>query len=67
MFQQVLDLLKIKRIKAGKQFVDVGIAEEHAVALISGIAKNGGKKPVFGTNATFIQKELMTKFLKIYV
>ena len=44
-----------KRIKAGKQFVDVGIAEEHAVALISGIAKNGGK-PVFGTNATFIQR-----------
>ena len=44
-----------KRIKAGKQFVDVGIAEENAVGLISGIAKNGGK-PVFGTNATFIQR-----------
>ncbi len=44
-----------KRKKAGKQFVDVGIAEEHAVALISGIAKNGGK-PVFGTNSTFIQR-----------
>ena len=50
-FQQVLD----KREQAGKQFVDVGIAEEHAVAMISGIAKNGGK-PVFGTNATFIQR-----------
>ena len=46
---------KEKREKAGKQFVDVGIAEEHAVAMISGIAKNGGK-PVFGTNATFIQR-----------
>lgn len=44
-----------KRIIAGKQHVDVGIAEEHAVGLISGIAKNGGK-PVFGTNASFIQR-----------
>lgn len=44
-----------KRKQAGKQFVDVGIAEEHAVALVSGIAKNGGK-PVLGTNATFIQR-----------
>lgn len=46
---------KKKREQAGKQFVDVGIAEEQAVALISGIAKNGGK-PVLGTNATFIQR-----------
>ena len=44
-----------KRKQAGKQFIDVGIAEEHAVALISGIAKNGGK-PILGTNATFIQR-----------
>lgn len=44
-----------RRKKAGSQFVDVGIAEEHAVALVSGIAKNGGK-PVLGTNATFIQR-----------
>lgn len=44
-----------KRKQAGKQFVDVGIAEEQAVALISGIAKNGGK-PILGTNATFIQR-----------
>ena len=44
-----------RRLKAGNQFVDVGIAEENAVGLISGIAKNGGK-PVFGTNATFIQR-----------
>lgn len=44
-----------KRKQAGSQFVDVGIAEEHAVALISGIAKNGGK-PVLGTNSTFMQR-----------
>ena len=40
---------------AGKQFVDVGIAEEHAVALASGIAANGGK-PVYGVYSTFIQR-----------
>lgn len=44
-----------RRRAAGKQFVDVGIAEEHAVALASGIAKNGGK-PVFGVYSTFIQR-----------
>lgn len=44
-----------KRKQAGKQFVDVGIAEEQAVALISGIAKNGGK-PILGTNSTFMQR-----------
>ncbi|MDE6384836.1 MAG: 1-deoxy-D-xylulose-5-phosphate synthase [Eubacterium sp.] len=44
-----------KRKLAGKQFVDVGIAEEHAVALASGVAKNGGK-PVYGTFSTFIQR-----------
>ena len=44
-----------KRKQAGSQFVDCGIAEEQAVALVSGIAKNGGK-PVLGTNATFIQR-----------
>lgn len=43
------------RAKAGKQFVDVGIAEETAVALASGIAANGGK-PVFGVYSTFLQR-----------
>lgn len=43
------------REAAGKQFVDVGIAEEHAVALSSGIAAAGGK-PVFGVYSTFIQR-----------
>ena len=37
------------------QFVDVGIAEENAVAMASGIARNGGT-PVFGTFAPFFQR-----------
>lgn len=44
-----------RRVDAGKQFVDVGIAEEHAVALASGIAANGGK-PVYGVYSTFLQR-----------
>ena len=44
-----------KRKEAGKQFVDVGIAEETAVALASGIAKGGGK-PVYGVYSSFIQR-----------
>ena len=44
-----------RRKEAGKQFVDVGIAEEHAVALASGIAANGGK-PVYGVYSTFLQR-----------
>lgn len=37
------------------QFIDVGIAEENAVAMASGIAKNGGTA-VFGTFAPFFQR-----------
>lgn len=44
-----------KRKLAGKQYVDVGICEEHAVAMVSGIAKNGGK-PVFATHSSFFQR-----------
>ncbi len=44
-----------RREQAGKQYVDVGIAEEHAVALASGIAKAGGK-PVFGVCSSFVQR-----------
>lgn len=44
-----------KRKIAGKQFIDVGIAEEHAVALVSGIAAGGGK-PVFSTHSSFMQR-----------
>ena len=43
------------RVEAGRQFVDVGIAEEHAVAMASGIAKAGGR-PVFALNSTFLQR-----------
>lgn len=43
------------RKEAGKQFVDVGIAEEHAIALSSGIATNGGK-PFYGVIASFLQR-----------
>lgn len=44
-----------RRKEAGKQFIDVGIAEEHAVAMASGLAK-GGAKPIFSTHSTFIQR-----------
>lgn len=44
-----------RRQQAGRQFVDVGIAEEHAVALASGIAAGGGK-PVYGVYSSFIQR-----------
>ncbi len=43
------------RKEAGRQYIDVGIAEEHAVAMASGIAKNGGK-PVFSVFSTFLQR-----------
>lgn len=43
------------RKKAGKQFIDVGIAEEHAVALSSALASQG-IKPVYGVYSTFIQR-----------
>lgn len=43
------------RAKAGKHYVDVGIAEEHAIAFSSGIAKNGGK-PILGVMSSFIQR-----------
>ena len=44
-----------RRKEACKQFIDVGIAEEHAVALASGLAK-GGAKPIYSTHGTFIQR-----------
>ncbi len=44
-----------RRQTAGRQFVDVGIAEETAVAMASGIAKRGGR-PVWGVYSTFIQR-----------
>lgn len=44
-----------ERKALGKQFIDVGIAEEHAVAMASGMAKNGAK-PVFSVFSTFVQR-----------
>ncbi|HBC28101.1 MAG TPA: 1-deoxy-D-xylulose-5-phosphate synthase [Prevotellaceae bacterium] len=44
-----------KRKKAGKQHIDMGIAEEQAAAMISGMAK-GGLHPVWTVYSTFIQR-----------
>lgn len=44
-----------RREEAGRQFIDMGIAEEQAVAMASAIAAGGGK-PVFGVYSTFIQR-----------
>lgn len=51
----ILGFTEERRKEAGRQFVDVGIAEETAVALASGIAKGGGK-PVYGVYSSFIQR-----------
>ncbi len=51
----VFGFTRPRREQAGKQFVDVGIAEETAVAMASGVAKRGGK-PVWGVYSTFIQR-----------
>lgn len=48
-------LTKEWREKAGKHYTDVGIAEGHAVAYSSGIAK-AGAKPVFQVFSSFIQR-----------
>ena len=54
----VLGFTEEMRKKAGSQFIDVGIAEENAVALASGIAANGGKTAF--TARSF--SALMTRF-----
>lgn len=46
---------KKRRRAAGKQYIDVGIAEEEGVAISSGMAK-GGLHPVYTTYATFLQR-----------
>lgn len=51
----VMGFTKNRREKYKGQFIDVGIAEEHAVAMVSGIAANGGK-PVYGVYSSFIQR-----------
>ena len=44
-----------RRRESGAQYIDVGIAEEEAVALASGAAKRGAR-PVYFTYATFLQR-----------
>ncbi|WP_071131250.1 1-deoxy-D-xylulose-5-phosphate synthase [Enterococcus timonensis] len=44
-----------QRVQAGKQFVDVGIAEEQAATMTAGLAKNGAK-PVWAVFSTFMQR-----------
>lgn len=51
----IMGFSKEKRKLAGGQLIDVGIAEEHAIGMASGIATNGGK-PVYGTYSTFLQR-----------
>lgn len=43
------------RKSVGKQYTDVGIAEGHAISMVAGISKNGGK-PVFATHSSFYQR-----------
>lgn len=44
-----------RRLQLGQNYVDVGIAEEHAVAMASALAK-GGCKPVFCVWSSFVQR-----------
>lgn len=44
-----------QRQKAGNQFVDVGIAEQEAATMTTGLAKNGAK-PVWAVFSTFMQR-----------
>lgn len=51
----VFGLTKDVRETLDKQYIDVAIAEEHAIGMISGMAKNGAK-PVFCVMSSFIQR-----------
>ena len=50
-----INLTPAERAQLGSQYFDVGIAEEHAVAMASGLAK-AGARPIFGTYSTFFQR-----------
>ena len=43
------------RNELGKQYTDVGIAEEHATAYVSALAKQGAK-PIFAVMSSFVQR-----------
>lgn len=51
----VFGFTKEFRTKLGENYVDVGIAEEHAVACSSALAKSGAK-PIFAVMSSFIQR-----------
>ena len=51
----ICGISKEVRDKLGDQYTDVGIAEEHAIAYVSALAK-GGAKPVAIFNSSFIQR-----------
>ena len=51
----VLGFDKARRREAGHQFIDVGIAEQSAVDVASGLAK-GGARPVVGVVSSFLQR-----------
>ena len=51
----VFGLTPDRRAELGDNFVDVGIAEEHAVAFSSALAK-GGCKPVYMVMSSFVQR-----------
>ena len=50
-----IDFKKANRLKAGRQFIDVDISEQHLLSMAAGIAKNGGT-PVVATFSTFFQR-----------
>lgn len=54
---QIIGFGPERRAQAGTQFVDAGIAEEHAVAFAAGLAK-GGAHPVYAVYGSFIQRSL---------
>lgn len=51
----VFGLNEQRRQELGAHYVDVGIAEEHAVAMSSALAK-GGCRPVFCVHSSFLQR-----------
>lgn len=44
-----------RRKACGKRFIDVGIAEEHAAAMSSGLARNG-MRPFWAVHSSFVQR-----------
>ena len=51
----IMGFTPTRRREAGAQFVDVGIAEEHAITYATALAA-GGAKPVVGIYGTFLQR-----------